>query len=415
MVCHDAFGHQTLQSPTHRLLNKGIGLVRGTAVSNHIPYGRQDVTAEDVSAVKEILLSDFLTQGPAVPKFEDTLAGYCSASFAVAVNSATSALHIALLALGVTKDDLVWTSPISFVASSNAALYCGAKVDFVDIDLETFNMCAVALESKLRSAARANALPKVIVPVHLAGASCDMARIYNIASSYGVKIVEDASHAIGASYHSRKVGSCQYSDVTIFSFHPVKIITTGEGGMAVTNTPDLADKMRLLRSHGITRSHNEMTKKPDGPWYYEQLDLGFNYRMTDIQAALGLSQITRLDRYIDDRSEIAIRYSRRLRDLPLKLPSVGEQVRSSWHLYIILVNPQSHSRVFNSLRSDDILVNLHYIPIPMQPYYQRLGHTMDGLPNAKAYYHSAISLPMYPTLSDSDQERVIEAVWKYAR
>lgn len=380
-----------------------------------IPYGRQDVTEEDVLAVSNILKSDFLTQGPTVPQFEDDIARYCSASYAVAVNSATSALHIALLALGVTRDDFVWTSPISFVASSNAALYCGASIDFVDIDPDTFNMCPVALESKLHFAAKSNLLPKVIVPVHLAGASCDMARLYEIASFYGVKIVEDASHAIGADYRSCKVGSCQYSDVTVFSFHPVKIITTGEGGMAVTNSSDLANKLRLLRSHGITRSQSDMIKKPDGPWYYEQIDLGFNYRMTDIQAALGISQQKRLDIYIDVRNEIAQSYSCKMSSLPIKLPHVSEHGRSSWHLYIIRVPPQSHLKVFNSLRSDNILVNLHYIPIPMQPYYQRMGYTMEGLPNAIEYYHSAMSLPIYPTLSELDQERVAEAVRRHTK
>lgn len=382
-----------------------------------IPYGRQDIQDSDVDAVISVLQSDFLTQGPVVPQFEQAVSKHCGARHAVAVNSATSALHIALMALDVTAGDVVWTSPNTFVASSNAALYCGASVDFVDIDPVTYNMSVSALSDKLAHAKTTGRLPKVVIPVHLTGQPCDMAQIHDLAQQYGFKVVEDASHAIGGQYQNQPIGNCAYSDVTVFSFHPVKIVTTAEGGMALTNDYRLAEKMALYRSHGITRDPALMTHASDGPWYYQQIALGYNYRMTDLQAALGVSQMQRLNHYIDRRHDIATRYDQELSELPLILPMQATYGHSAYHLYVIRLDldaiaPLAHTQVFQSLRDRGILVNLHYIPVHTQPYYQAMGFRWGDFPQAEAYYKNAISIPMYPTMSDDDQTQVIQALHK---
>lgn len=369
-----------------------------------IPYGRQDIQSEDIDAVLSVLQSDFLTQGEAVPRFEQALCELSGGQFAVAMNSATSALHVACLALGVGVGDWVWTSPNSFVASANCALYCGARVDFVDIDPQTLNMSVSALAEKLKLSAGKNQLPKVVIPVHFAGQACDMAAIKKLADEYGFAIIEDASHAIGGRYASgEKIGACCYSDITVFSFHPVKIVTTAEGGAALTNRADLAEKMRLLRSHGVTRDANLMTQAPDGAWYYQQIDLGFNYRMTDLQAALGCSQLQRLDAYIAKRHEIAVRYMDVLQDLPLTLPSFD--AGSALHLFVVQV--EDRKRVFDALHAAGIGVNVHYMPIYRQPFYQRFGFSPADFPHAEHYYARAISLPIFPKLSAGNQEKVI--------
>ena len=376
-----------------------------------IPYGRQSISEADIEAVVEVLKSDFLTQGPAVPAFEEAVASLCGAKYGVAMNSATSALHLACLALGVGPGDTVWTSPLTFVASSNAALYCGADVDFVDVDERTYNICPIRLGQKLDRAAEAGKLPKVVIPVHLAGQSCDMAAIHAVASRHGVRIIEDASHAIGGSYLSEPVGNCRFSDITIFSFHPVKIVTTGEGGMAMTNDPDLAEMMRLDRTHGITRDPARMQHEDVGPWYYEQQRLGFNYRMTDIAAALGLSQLTRINEFIARRREIAEAYDTAFADLPVKAPWQHPDTDSAWHLYVIRIDPRrtarSHREVFDGLREAGIGVNLHYIPVYRQPYYRELGFGQGHCPNAEAYYAEAISLPIYASMTDEQQDFVV--------
>ena len=378
-----------------------------------IPYGRQSIEQEDIDAVIDVLKSDFLTQGAKVPEFEVAMASYCGAQHAVAVNSATSALHIAYLALGVKEGDCVWTSPITFVATSNAALMCGASVDFVDIDPATFNMCLDSLERQLVEASVSGHLPKVVVPVHMAGQSCDMQRLAGLASKYGFFIVEDASHAVGGSYKFNKVGSCAFSDITVFSFHPVKIITTGEGGMALTNDRVLADKMALLRSHGVTRDASQLEKSNPDLWYYEQLDLGYNYRMTDIAAALGISQLQRLDQFVSSRHKIAKRYDESLANLPVITPAQNEYAISSYHLYIIQLQHELadiRGHVFDYLRSAGIGVNLHYIPVYLQPYYARLGFTPGYCPNAERYYEQCISLPMFTEFRKEQQEFVVDRI-----
>ena len=373
-------------------------------MSEFIPYGKQNINQDDINSVIEVLRSDFITQGETVPKFEESIASHCDVKYAVAANSATSSLHIACLALGVGVGDTVWTSPNSFVASSNCALYCGAKVDFVDIDSNTFNMSVDFLEEKLIKAAKENCLPKVVIPVHIAGQSCEMDRIFDLSKKYNFSIIEDASHAIGAKYKGRPVGACDYSDITVFSFHPVKIITTAEGGMATTNNKDLFDKMNRLRSHGITRDR-EIMAKDDGPWYYEQLDLGFNYRMPDILAALGLSQMSRLSEFVEKRNQIANIYQDKLSHLPIKLPQMIRDAYSSYHLFILQI--ENRDEVFKKLRDENIGVNLHYIPIHLQPFYKRLGFQIGDFPNAEAYYSKAISIPVYPDLDYNSQMRVI--------
>lgn len=379
-----------------------------------IPYGKQDISEADINSVLEVLQSDFLTQGPAVPKFEDSIKSYCGVENAVAVNSATSALHIACLALDVGPGDIVWTSSVTFVASSNCALYCGAKIDFIDIDPLTYNMSVKALILKLEEAKKNNILPKVLIPVHLAGQSCDMAEIYHLSKLYGFKIIEDASHAIGGKYLGSPIGNCSFSDITVFSFHPVKIITTCEGGIATTNNNQLAQKMRLLRSHGVTRDENQMENIPHGSWYYEQILLGFNYRMTDIQAALGVSQMNRLDQFVAKRHELADRYERLLNQLPLILPVQDNDSYSSFHLYIVKVDSKkvkkSFKEIFESIREENIGVNIHYMPVYKQPYYRHIGFSENYCNEAEKYYQSAFSLPIYPSLTFKDQDTVVDVL-----
>lgn len=379
-----------------------------------IPYGKQDISKEDIDSVIDVLKSDFITQGPKVPLFEQTVSSYCKSKFSVAVNSATSALHIACLSLGLKKNDWLWTSPNSFVASSNCALYCGAKIDFVDIDPISFNMSIEALEEKLIIAKKKNILPKIIVPVHFAGQSCDMSRISELSKIYGFKIIEDASHAIGGRYLDNPIGNCSYSDITVFSFHPVKIITTAEGGMATTNSKDIYNKMSQLRSHGITRDEKKMNYKSHGAWYYEQIDLGFNYRMNELQAALGVSQMTRLDDFVFKRHVIKSRYDLLLKDFPLSTPKQHPNSYSSLHLYPILLDIQSlektQSEIFKDLRDNQIGVNLHYIPIHLQPFYKQFGFKQGNFPNAEDYYSKAISLPIFTKMTDEQQDKVIAAL-----
>lgn len=378
-----------------------------------IPYGRQEITEADIEAVTAVLRSDWLTQGPAVPAFEAAVAEYCGATHAVAVNSATSALHLACLALGVGPGDRVWTSPITFVASANCARYCGASVDFVDIDPATCNLSADCLAEKLERARVNGTLPKVVVAVHFAGEPCDMQAIHELSLRFGFRVIEDASHAIGARYRGEPVGSCRYSDVTVFSFHPVKIVTTGEGGMAVCRDAALAARMALLRSHGITRDP-AILEANDGPWYYEQIELGFNYRMTDIQAALGISQLRRLDAYVASRQRLARRYDELLDGFPVELPRRDAGNLSALHLYVIRLRLDelavTRLEAFNGLRERGIGTNLHYIPVPEQPYYRRLGFSVTDVPQAGLYYQHAISLPLFATLTEADQDRVVEAL-----
>lgn len=381
---------------------------------NVIPYGRQDVTQDDIDAVVSVLTSDYLTQGPMVPRFERAVADYCGADHAVAVNSGTSALHIATMALGLGPGDWLWTSPITFVASANCALYCGARVDFVDIDPRTWNLSVDALQEKLQRAEANGRLPKAVVPVHLGGQSCDMKAIHALSQRYGFKIIEDASHAMGGTYQGDAVGNCRYSDITVFSFHPVKVITTAEGGMALSNNTELGDRMARLRSHGITRDPAEMTHAPDGPWYYQQIELGYNYRMTELHAALGLSQLRRLDAYVDRRHTIADRYDAMLARLPVTTPFRSPESRSGLHLYVVRLQLDrlglSHREVFGLLRESGIGVNLHYIPVHLQPWYARMGFKQGDFPEAERYYSEAISLPMFPALTESQQDQVVAAL-----
>ena len=379
-----------------------------------IPYGRQDVSDADIDAVIDVLKSDFLTQGPKVPEFEKALTSITGAKHALAMNSATSALHTACLALGLGIGDRLWTTPVTFVASANAGLYCGAKIDFVDIDPATYNMCSKKLEEKLIGAQLTGTLPKVLVPVHLCGQPCNMKAIQRLCVKYGVKIIEDASHAIGGRYLDGPIGNCAYSDITVFSFHPVKIITTGEGGAALTNDDQLADKMALYRGHGITRDQNLMTETSPGSWYYQQLELGFNYRMTDIQAALGVSQMRRLSEFVSKRHQIARRYDCLLDGLPVEIPFQLDNTYSGLHLYVIRLKLDeihiSHNQVFEGLRENGIGVNVHYIPVHLQPYYAAMGFRQGDFPESEKYYSEAISLPMYPNLSEEDQDMVVEAL-----
>lgn len=379
-----------------------------------IPYGKQEITQEDIDSVVDVLRSDFLTQGPQVPLFEQSLVNHTGAKYALAVNSATSALHIACLALGLGEGDFLWTSPITFVASANCGLYCGAKVDFVDIDESTYNMCPVKLEQKLIVAKAQGKLPKVVVPVHLCGQPCDMKAISKLADEYGFRIIEDASHAIGGRYFDEPIGNCRYSDVTVFSFHPVKIVTTAEGGAALTNSSELAEKMSLLRSHGVTRDECLMQCEAHGSWYYQQVALGFNYRMTELQAALGVSQMKRLNHFVAARHVLAERYNKLLDDLPLTLPFQLENTYSGLHLYVIRLQRNklsiSHRDVFEQLRERGIGVNLHYIPVHTQPYYQNMGFQLGDFPAAEEYYDEAISLPMFHVMTQSQQDEVVSCL-----
>lgn len=379
-----------------------------------IRYGQQDITQADIDAVIGVLKSVNLTQGPNIPQFEQSVVAHTGAKHAVAVNSATSALHIACLALELGPGDWLWTTPNTFVASANCALYCGAKVDFVDIDPRTYNLCPKKLEAKLIEAANVGCLPKIVIPVHLCGQPCDMQAIHALGQKYGFKIIEDASHAIGGKYQGEPIGNGRYSDITVFSFHPVKIITTAEGGMALTNSDALATSLSLLRSHGITRDPALMTHSLDGPWYYQQVALGYNYRMTDMQAALGVSQMTRLSQYVALRHQIAQRYNALLADLPLTLPWQHPDSYSAYHLYVIRLQLEktsvTHLQVFEALRAKDILVNLHYIPVHTQPYYQKMGFNAGDFPQAESYYAEAISIPMYPAMTEAQQGEVVTAL-----
>ncbi len=382
-------------------------------IKKMIPYGKQDINQTDIDAVINVLQSDWLTQGPQVPLFEQALAQACQVDYAIAVNSATSALHIALLALEVGKGDIVWTSPVTFVASANCALYCGAAIDFVDIDLSSGNMSINALKDKLIQAKQHNCLPKVIIPVHLAGQSCDMQAIYQLAKDYGFKILEDASHAIGGKYQDKPIGNCQFSDIAVFSFHPVKIITSAEGGVAVSNNNDLAHKMQLYRSHGITSNPEEMTEKSHGPWYYQQIALGFNYRMTELQAALGVSQLSRLNCFIEKRNKLARIYDDAFKNTTITPLIANKECLSAYHLYLILLpqaNSEKHKQAIISLREQNIYAHVHYIPVHLQPFYQNLGFKLGDFPNAEQYYQRAITLPLHPKLTSQEQHYIINKV-----
>ncbi|GAM09654.1 putative protein [Geobacter sp. OR-1] len=382
-----------------------------TQPERYIPYGRQTISEEDIQAVVETLRSDWLTQGPAVERFERVVSDYCGAQYGVAVNSATSALHIACLAAGLGAGDTLWTSPNTFVASANCALYCGAKVDFVDIDPRTYNMSIDALREKLVKAEQAGCLPKVVIPVHFAGQSCEMEQIGELAGKYGFTVIEDASHAIGGEYQGVKVGSCRYSQMTAFSFHPVKIVTTGEGGMVATNSKNLMEKLLRLRSHGITRDPALMDRASHGGWYYQQIELGFNYRMTDIQAALGVSQMARVDEFVASRNRIAQRYNKELAGLPLILPWQAPDAASALHLYPVCIDPNrthlTRKSIFEALRDAGIGVNVHYIPVHTQPYYRNLGFIEGMFPESERYYAAALSLPIFHGLDEASQDYVI--------
>ncbi len=377
-----------------------------------IPYGRQEITEADIAAVQDVLRSDFITQGQAVPDFEFALAKTCKAKFAVATSSATAALHLSCLALGVKTDDWVWTSPNTFAASANCALYCGAQIDFVDIDERTYNLCALKLEEKLIAAEKNNCLPKVLIVVHFSGQPCDLKAVRALSLKYGFKVVEDASHAVGAQYDGEPIGACIYSDITVFSFHPVKIITTGEGGAVLTNDASVARRIELLRSHGITRDSAELEANAPQPWHYEQQHLGYNYRMTDIQAALGISQLGRLPGYISKRHEIAQRYELALAGQDLLTPWQHPTGHSSYHLFVIRIpgpaTGDRRNRIGRALRSAGIQVNLHYIPVHLHPFYKQLGFKLGAFPAAEQYYSQALSLPMYPTLTTREQDSVVE-------
>lgn len=382
-----------------------------------IPYGKHDISQADINSVVRLLQSDFLTQGPQVPLFEKIVSDYCSVKYAVAVNSATSALHIACMALNLRKGDYLWTSPNTFVASANCGLYCGAKVDFIDIDPKTYNLSADELEKKLIQAKKNNKLPKIVIPVHFAGQSCDMKKINSLSKKYGFKIIEDASHAIGGKYLDRSIGGCQYSDITVFSFHPVKIITTAEGGLATTNDKKLSERMQLFRSHGVTRDPELMTKKAEGDWYYQQVGLGFNYRMTELQAALGISQMQRLDEFVALRHKHQKRYDKFLKNLPVITPYQDLNSYSALHLYPIKIQrdklKSTRKEIFKALRANGIGVNVHYIPVHTHPYYENIGFRKGDFPIAENYYESAISIPMFQGLTIEMQDKVIEIIKKY--
>lgn len=379
-----------------------------------IYYGKQNINESDIQAVVDVLKSDFLTQGPVLEQFERKVADYCGAKYAVAVTNATSALHIACKAAGLGHGDSLWTSPITFTASANCGRYCGANVDFVDIEKATYNMSPASLEQKLKKAKAAGKLPKVVVPVHLAGQSCDMQAIHKLSQEYGFTVLEDASHAIGADYLDTKVGSCAYSDMTVFSFHPVKIITTGEGGLVLTNNEDLYKKLCLYRSHGITRDDELMTHEADGPWYYQQVDLGYNYRMTEMQAALGYSQMDRLDEFVARRRQLVARYDALLKDFPVITPHVLDGANPSWHLYMVWADFSKLSidkvQLFAEMKKRGIVLNLHYIPVHTQPYYQALGFKQGNFPVSEKYYEGIFTLPLYYSLTEKQQDEVVAAL-----
>lgn len=381
-----------------------------------IPYGKQNINNDDINEVIKVLKSDFITQGPVTPNFEEEISNFTGSKYSVALNSATSALHLSCLALGLTNNDYLWTSPISFVASANCGLYCGAQVDFVDIDSHNFNIDVNLLEEKLIEAKKKNKLPKIVIPVHMCGQSADMELIFNLSKKYGFKIIEDASHAFGGKYKNEFIGNCSFSDITVFSFHPVKIITTGEGGAITTNNEEISNKVKLLRSHGITKDNKLFFNKKEGEWYYEQQYLGFNYRLTDLQAALGLSQIKRTLDFVSKRREIADRYDNLLTNLPIVTPKQEKYSLSSRHLYVIRIKNDksklSHYETFKLLREKNILVNLHYIPIHLQPFYKKLGFKKGDYPSAESYYKEAISLPIYFSFSNKDQDYVIATLNK---
>ncbi|MDC0992878.1 UDP-4-amino-4,6-dideoxy-N-acetyl-beta-L-altrosamine transaminase [Alphaproteobacteria bacterium] len=380
-----------------------------------IPYGRQYICQADIDSVVEVLRSDFLTQGSMVPRFEERVAKYCGVQHAVAANSATSALHIACLALDLGPGDWLWTSPNTFVASANCAMYCGANVDFVDIDPRTYNLCPQKLSKKLQEAEKKGTLPKIVMPVHFAGQPCDMPAIFALGQKYGFKIIEDASHAIGASYNSTYVGSCSHSDITVFSFHPVKIITTGEGGLATTNDILLANRMYRLRAHGIINDKELMHPRQENEiWNYQQVELGFNYRMTDIHAALGVSQMTRLDEFVERRHEIAEYYNDQLKSLPIIAPWQAPASRSSYHLYPIRINEaqckKNQRQLYDRFYQHGVAANLHYIPVHRQPFYERKGFSVGDFPEAERFHREVISIPIYPRLSKKSQETVVQLI-----
>jgi len=381
-----------------------------------IPYGKQDINQADIDSVIDVLQSDFLTQGPQVPLFEKVVADYCGVEYGVVVNSATSALHVACLALGLGKGDWLWTSPNTFVASANCGLYCGAKVDFVDIDPKTYNLSAEELEKKLIQAKQDGNLPKIVIPVHFSGQSCDMKKIHSLSQEYDFKIIEDASHAIGGKYLDKPIGGCQYSDITVFSFHPVKIITTAEGGLATTNDKELSERMQLFRSHGVTRNPELMSKLSEGGWYYQQVDLGFNYRMTELQAALGVSQMERLDEFVALRHKSQNRYDELLKNFPVITPYQDLDSYSALHLYPIQIKTDklrnTRKEIFEALRKNNIGVNVHYIPVHTQPYYENMGFKKGNFPNAENYYENAISIPIFQGLTIEMQDEVVNVMKK---
>ncbi len=375
-----------------------------------IPYGKHLVDEQDIDAVVDVLRNQFLTQGAIVPQFEQALCDYTGCQYATAVNSATSGLHVACLAVGVGQGDIVWTVPNSFVASANCALYCGADIDFVDIDVATRNIDVNALTNKLVNASKSNSLPKVLIVVHFSGLSCDMHVIHALTQKYGIALVEDAAHALGGSYKHTKVGSCQYSDMAVLSFHPVKSITSAEGGAVLTNSKAYDDRIKLFGKHGVTRDVKQMETESHGPWYYQQIELGYNYRLSDLHAALGLSQLRKLDAFILRRTELALNYQEMLTDLPLKLPVLRDYSKSAWHLYMVELTQHDRKSVFEQLHAKGVGVNVHYIPIHLHPFYQKMGFKQGDFPGAEFFYNNALTLPLFPSLSDQQQNTVIEVL-----